>query len=103
MILKNSVSTKLARPGKSKLKVDGNGRDEFNKRNKFDNRGKVGINKVNSNEVKDNKVTKEKNYQKTRKKFRSKKTRKSLDFFISKTRLTFTKLKQVFIKALILH
>ena len=59
-----------------------------------------GNSKVDSNEVEDNNVAKRKNYQKTSK---SKKTVGFSDFHTFKTRLSFTKLRQAFVKASIFY
>ena len=63
---------------------------------KYNSRYKLNSNEVDDSKVGDNKVIEEKNYQKM---FKSKKTIRSLDFFISKTRLTFIKLRKIFVKA----
>lgn len=55
MILK-TLSTKLAKPRKSRIKVGGDNKSEF------DSKDKVGSNKVEDKKVEDNKVARKKNY-----------------------------------------
>ena len=92
-MLKTS-SIKLAKPRKGEIRVGGNSKV---RRGRIDNvevdNGKVGNNKVGK---KGQKTSKSKNS------FKSKKTI-GFNFFTLGARLMFTKLKQVFIKVLILH
>ena len=90
--MKTSKSTdSTTQPGK------GGDRISSNSRAKCDGRCKIYINEVKDNEVEknDQKISKSKNL------FKSKKT--ELDFFTFGARLTFTKLRQVFVKVLIIH
>ena len=93
------LSTKLAKYKKSRVGVGGDGKNIHNGRVELNGRDKISSNKVDSNGVGDNEVVEEKNYQKMSK---FKKTVRSLDFLISGAKLTFTKLGEAFIKALIL-
>ena len=101
-MLKTS-STESAKPRKGRVEVVGDGRDEHDGRAELDGRSEVGNGEVDGNEVGDDEVAEEKDHQKTPKTSKSKKTIRSLDFFTPRARLTFTELRQVFVKAPILH
>ena len=64
---------------------------------------KNGGNKVNGNKVGDNKIGKNQKLSKSKKLFKSKKTLRSLNFLTSGAKLAFIKLRQAFVKALILY
>ena len=85
--LENIKST--IRPGKNKVGIDDNGRNEYDSKDKFDG-NKVDSAEVDGSEVEDNKITKKKNHQKMSK---SKKIIRSLNFFTPKPRLVLTKLR----------
>ena len=70
--------------------VSGDGKKEHGDRTKQNARDEINKDKVNSDSVKTNNVIQKKNNSKL---FKSKKTVISLDFFIIRTRLAFTKLK----------
>ena len=71
---------------------------------KCDRRCKHSSSEIDGGEVRHNKVgKKDQKRSKSQKLFKSKKMVGSLDFFIPGTRPTFTKLRQVFIKALIFY
>ena len=73
-------------------------------RAKHDGKCKLGGNEVGGNEVDDNNIIEEKNYQKTSKyKKLSKSKKMKSGFFTLGARLAFIKLRQMFVKALILH
>ena len=93
---------KLTRPGKSRVKVGCSSRNKLDSRNEFDNKDEVGDNKVSDNKVGDNEISKWKNHSKI---FKSKKIISFiiLSFFTPEVRLMFIKLKQIFVKALILY
>lgn len=76
-----------AKARKSRVKI------VVEEKSKFDNKGKVGNNKVDKDKVRNNKVTEKKNLWKTRKMSKSKKRISSLGFFTPEARLTFTKLR----------
>ena len=95
-----TLSTKLAKPWKSRIGIDCNNRHENNKRTKLDSRDEISNNKVNSNKIGEDKIIEEKNHQKTSK---FKKTVRFSDFFTPKARLAFTKLRQVFVKVSIFY
>ena len=84
---------------KDKVKIGGNGRVERDSKYEFGD-GEFVSNEVDGSIIKNNKVAEEKNYQKTSK---FKKLVRSSDFFISRTRLAFIKLKQIFVKTSILY
>ena len=90
-------------PGKGRVKIGSDSKARRDGRYKFD-RSKIGGNKIDSGEGRNDEVGKKS--QKTSKSknlFKSKKMIGSLDFFTPRVRLAFTKLRQVFVKALILH
>lgn len=95
-MLKILENIKLARLEKSKNEI---GSDN---KNKFNNKSEISNNELKNNKVGNDKVVKKKNHWKI---FIFKKTviLIILDFFTPRTRLTFTKLKQVFIKTLIFY
>ena len=62
MILKTLENIKSAKLKKNRVKVNGDGRDEFNSKNELDSRDKYDDNEVGDNEVNDNKVLKKKNH-----------------------------------------
>ena len=84
---------------KDKVGVDIDGKAKSRGRYKFNNY-EFNCSEIEGNEVGDDKVPKEKNYQKMSK---SKKTIRSSDFLSLGAKLVFTKLKQVFVKAPILY
>ena len=100
-------STKSAKPEKNRVKIGVNSKNRLDKRNElnntnelndkngFDNKSKIGGNKIRNN-----KVTKNNNYQKISK---SKKIVCFLVFLILGARLAFIKLRQIFVKTLILQ
>ena len=94
LILKIS-STILAKLKKDVVEIDGGSRARCN-RSELD-RSKIDSGKVDDKEVGDDEIRK--NFQKSSK---SQKTVGS-NFFTSRTRLVFTKLRQVFVKALIIY
>lgn len=63
-----TFNTKLAKPRKGKLKFDNDGKVKVNSKAELDGRAKLnnkdefGNGKVDGNKVRNNKVTKEKNY-----------------------------------------
>ena len=76
-----------------------------NCKNELDNKDEINDSKIDGNKIKDkkiknNKFVKKKNYQRISK---SKKTVGFSNFFTTGTRLVFTKLRQVFVKVLILY
>ena len=83
-------------PGEDRVRVGSNGKAKCNSKCRLG--GKLNNSEVDDGEVNDNEIEK-----KDQKRSKSKKTVGSLDFFIFKARLTFIDLRQVFIKALILH
>ena len=92
-----TTSTKSAKPKKGGVKV---GVSSIARRN----RSEIDSNEIDGSEVGNDKVGKK--VQKTSKSknlSNSKKTVRSLDFFIFGAKLVFTKLRQVFFKAPILH
>lgn len=86
-MLRTLVSAELTKLGKSRVKFSNNSRDELNGKSEFNGKNKFDDYKVDSDKVGDNKVTEEKNYQKTRKISKSKKTIRffGLFYFWSKT------------------
>ena len=102
MLLKTSKSTEsITRPGEDKVGVGGSRRAEYNGSELDGNR--IDGNKVDGGKVRDNEI--EKKVQKLSKFKNLSKSKKivRLDFFTSGAKLAFTKLRQAFIKALILH
>lgn len=59
-----TLSIKLANLITSKVKVDGNGKDEYNSKVKLNGKDKVGDGTVDGNKVGDNEIVKEKNHEK---------------------------------------
>lgn len=102
LMLKISGSTELAKPKKDKFEIDSNSKSELDSKKKLDGRNEIEDNKVDNNEISDDELEEKKNYQKT---FKSKKMASFifLSFLISKNKLTFLKLRQAFIKTLILY
>ena len=102
LMLKISESTELAKSKKDKFEIDSNSKNKLNSKKKLDGRNEIGDNKVGNNEISDDELEEKKNYQKI---FKSKKMVSFilLDFLISKNRLAFLKLRQAFIKTLILY
>ena len=98
-MLKTS-NTKSVKPKKSIIGVDSNSKEVYYDRAELDDKDKIGSIEVDSDKVEDNDIAKIKNHQKLSK---SKNRKRFSGFFISRTRLAFTKLRQVFVKALILH
>ena len=95
---------KLAKPKKSITRVGNNSKEKHGNRAKLGDRDKVGGSEIDDNKVDNNNVAEEKNHQKIskfKKLFKPKKTK--LCFFIFKTRLAFTKLKQAFVKVPIFY
>ena len=100
------MSTESAEPRNGRVGVGGNSKAGRNGRYKLDG-GEIGDNEVDDkvdDEVgkKSQKTFKFKNLFKSKKSSKSKKTVES-DFFTSRARLTFIKLRQAFLKALILY
>ena len=95
MILKTSNS-KLAESWKARIRVGGESRA------RRDGRYKLDENEINNNEIDDELGKKSQKTLKSKKLFKSKKTVRS-DFSISGARLAFSKLRQAFLKAPILH
>ena len=93
-----TLNIELIKSRKSRIKADGNGGNKYDSRNELNIKSKINNGEIDDNEIWDNRVAKEKNYQKTWKTFKSKKTLRFLVFFNSGTRLAFTKLKQAFMK-----
>ena len=97
--MKTSGSTESkTQPGEGRVEVDSSSRARRDK-----SRSRIDDNKVDSNEVEDYKVEK-----KVQKSSKSKNLSKSIktvkiDFLIPKAKLVFTKLRQAFVKAPILH
>ena len=94
--------------GEVGIGVCNNDRAKRNGRYKLD--GKFDDSKVNNGKFKNNeirkknqKTSKSKNLTKSKKLCKSKKMVRSLDFLTPRARLAFTKLRQVFVKAPILH
>ena len=85
-MVKTLGNIKSTRPKKNKVKVGGKNKVEVDSRNKFVD------DEIGNNKIDDNEVSEIKNYWKT---FKSKKTISfiTLDFFTSRTRLVFTKLR----------
>ena len=111
-MLKISESTEsTTQPGEGIVGIGGDTRARYN-RNKLDgseiDESEIDSNEVNGSKVdykirkKNQKTSKFKYLFKSKKSFKSKKTF-GLDFFISRARLAFIKLRQIFIKTLILY
>ena len=101
MILKTIENSKsIIISGKDRVEINSDSKDKYNNKTKYNGKDERGGIEVNSSEIGDNEVIKERNYQKMPK---FKKTIRPSDFFILGARLVFTKLKQAFVKALILH
>ena len=103
LILKTSRSTKSAtRPREGVIGVGGENKTGHNK-SKLD-RSELNSGEVDGGEVKDDEVGKKvKKTSKSKNLSKSKKTVESSDFFTLKAKLAFTKLRQAFLKASILH
>ena len=84
------MSTKSSKPTKGIVRFGDNNKKKHGNKTELDSRDKIGGNKVNNNKFEENKVTKEKNYQKT---FIFKKSIRSSDFLFLGARLAFIKLK----------
>ena len=99
-----TLSIELAMPRKGIVGV-GYSREKYGDRTEPISRDELDGNKVKEDEVgkKDQKTFKSKNLFKSKKLSKSKKIVRSLDFFTPEARLVFTKLKQVFVKALIFY
>ena len=95
-----TLSTKSAKPKKNRAKVGGNSKARHDGRCKLD-RNEIGDNEIND-EIDDKVGKKSQKMSKSKKSSKSKKIEKS-DFFTFRARLTFTKLRQTFVKTLILH
>ena len=85
--------------GKSRIEVDDNSRAKRNDKYKLGGSEIYG-GMIDISKVRNNKVAKKEDYQKMSK---PKKLVRSSDFFTSRARLAFTKLRQVFVKVLILN
>ena len=98
-MLKILESTKsIIRPGEGRVGVGSDSKAESSSRCKF------GDSKVGGSEVAEDEVgKKDQEMFKSKKLSKFKKTAGSLDFFTSKSKLTFTKLRQAFVKSLIFH
>ena len=94
---KSRVKIGVSSKAKLNNKTELNDRVEYNSRDKFDN------GEFDYNEIEDNEVAEEKNHQKTRAMSKFKKTIRILNFFTFGARLTFIKLRQIFVKAPILY
>ena len=70
ILMLKALSIKSIKPKKSRVKIGKNGRDELDSRAKLNGRAKlncrdeVGNVRFDSKEIRDNKIAKEKNYQK---------------------------------------
>ena len=102
-MLKTSGSTKSAiQPGEGEFEVSGDNRT-WRDRNKLDG-SKLDSGEVDGGEVKDDEIGKKvQKMSKFKNLSKSKKTVGSSDFLTPGARLVFTKLRQAFFKALILH
>ena len=100
------MSIKLAEPKKSIIGVGDNNRKEHGNRIELDGKDELDGSEVDGDKIRANDITKKKNYSKTskfKKLFKPKKKIGSLDFLILRARLVFTKLRQAFVRALILY
>ena len=96
-------SKSMTQPRQSEFGVSNDSKAECNSKYKLYG-NKIDVNEVDSNQIGDNEVKKKcQKTTKSKKLFESKKTITSLDFLTLRARLTFIKLRQVFIKAPIPH
>lgn len=105
-MLKASESTKyILQLRKSGVEVFGDGKAKYDCKYKFHGL-EISSTKVDGSKVKDDKVAEDKNYQKifkSKKLSKFKKTVEFLNFFFSEARLVLIKLRQAFVKTLILY
>ena len=103
-MLKSSRSTtSITQSKKSGAKIGGDGKADYDGRCKLDII-EIGDDKVDGSEVvKDEIRKKDQKLSKSKKSSKSKKAIKFSDFFTSKAKLAFTKLRQAFVKAPILY
>ena len=106
-MLKTSRSITSPRPGKGRNRFDDDSKDEFNDKiedgkDEFDDKGEISNDKICNNKIGNNEVTKKKNHRKISR-FKKTVSLVILGFFTPRTRLAVTKLKQKFVKPLILY
>ena len=96
------LSTNLAGPRKDIVGVGDYTKKEYDDRTEPVCKHEVGGNEVGNDEIEDE-VEKNQKMSKSKKLSKSKKTVRSFNFLIPRAKLIFTKLRQAFVKALILY